>query len=107
MTDDDISQPQLLILIEHSHDAQRLIVTWRKAHFDYGELLDGVSAKKLTDTEPFVVEWERISGVDRADIAKLAPVLFENGILLEDGGVHETADAFVTKRGRTIVGNRQ
>jgi hypothetical protein len=106
MSDDDteIRDPQLLVLIEQSLDAQRLIVTWRKAHFDYGELLMETAPKHLSSEDSFTEQWSRISGVDRDDIAKLAPVLFENGILFEDGGVHETADGFVRKRGRSIVG---
>lgn len=105
MDDDEIRDPQLLVLIEQSHDAQRLIVTWRKASVDYGELLTD-SPKRLTAADPFTVEWSRVSGVDVDDVARLAPVLFENGLLFEEGGVHDTVDAYVRKRGRSIVGAR-
>lgn len=93
---------ELLVLIEQSIPAQRLIVTWPKAYLEFGESLD-VDPADLTSDHAFSERWGRISDVDIDDVARLAPMLFENGLLWRTGETSPTAHAFVLARGAGMV----
>ena len=86
-----------LVLLEGDLLAQRLVVTWGKVWLEYGELLQGLPAA-LTSEDDFAKAWARLSGVDVDDIERLAPVLFENGLLYEDGAASDTAMGYVKSR---------
>lgn len=100
---DDTRNVELLVLIEESGSAQRMIVTWPKVHFDYREEMTVDYPGDLKSDDPFTARWSRICDVDIDDIERLAPVLFENGLLGEDGTIMDTVKAFMVKRGLEIV----
>ena len=103
---DDINvgdvKPELLVLIEEDVAPLKLIVTWPKAHFDYG-MEDALDFQHLPADHEFAQEWARISGVDVDEVEKWAPVLFENGLLFTDGQVSKTAQGYCMTRGASIL----
>lgn len=102
MSDQEM-KPELLVLLDGRIDAERLVVTWPKAHFDYGELMGDKKPSSLEADDPFTIAWARICGLDREDVASLAPMLFENGILLESGEIDPVAHGYLQARGVAIL----
>lgn len=96
MAEEEIALEKL-VLIENDLLSQRLIVTWEKAYLEYGQLLSG-SPADLSSDDDFAAAWGRIANVDIDDIERRAPVLFENGLLLANGVVSETALGYVQNR---------
>jgi hypothetical protein len=87
-----------IVLIVDSPEAQRLVATWYMAWERYSALLD-----KSTDTgdelsEEFRDAWARIARCDIDDVDTLIPVLFENELLLAEGGVAQEALRYVRTR---------
>ena len=77
-----------LVLIVDDRDAQKLIATWPIVG---PRQPAGATDGEDMDDRPLILEWERVSGVDRERIARLEPVLFENAILGPDGYVSSDA----------------
>lgn len=95
VTETPSRHPERLVLIDgdKAEDARKLVATWSLI----GERLEngryGTGAE--ADHETMLVEWERISLVDRSDIVLWEPVLFENGILGPGGFVDPDALVFI------------
>ena len=103
MSDQMEVKSELLVLIEDAVDAMKLITTWPKVWFDYGEEMEAEAPRFLNATDPLAYHWARIGGVDQDDVEHWAPVLFENGLLLEGGVVSDTALGYVKSRGLSIL----
>lgn len=99
----DEMKPELLVLLDGRIDAERLVVTWPKVHFDYGDYIAGKNPSDLQADDPFTIAWGRIAGLDREDVAALAPMLFENGILRDSGDIDPVARAYLQARGVAIL----
>lgn len=92
--------PELLVLLEDRPEAQRLLVTWKKAWQLYsGRGFTGtVVMPELKEDDEFTRAWSKISTVDPLDIEQLCPVLFVNELLLPEGDVDPVAYAWVRSR---------
>lgn len=105
MSEHDYDNSKLLVLIEDGIEPLKLIITWPKVWFDYRDLLEGVDIRRLHAGLEFTEEWARVSGVDIDLIEKWAPVLFENGLILDEGTVSSIAAAYCRYRGLTVLGS--
>lgn len=77
----DYPHAEILVLVEEDKRAQRLCVTWPKAWERWGSSVEAemeVDMSLLDEEHAFTLKWSSISGVDRDDVARLAPVLFAN-----------------------------
>jgi len=84
---------EALVLLEGDLEAQRLVATWANVQTD-----DDLS--KTYD------RWSEMSGVDIDDVQRLAPVLFQNGILGPEGFAEERALQFIRARVASRIGAR-
>lgn len=96
-------QPDLLILVEDAIEPLKMIVTWPKVYFDYNGLEGSEDLRHLDADAEFAREWGRVSGIDVDHIEVWAPVLFENGLLLDTGEVSDTAKGYVVSRGLAFL----
>lgn len=96
-------KPELLVLVEDCLPPLKMIVTWPKAHFDYGAALVEKRPGDLEADDAFSMAWARIAGIDVDEVEKWSPVLFENGLLFEAGTVSDTAEGYVKSRGLVIL----
>lgn len=88
-------RPEGLTLLRDNLPACRLCVTWPLVSDAFDELpaLDG----RGDDHEDVLFEWAAVTSMDVDHVRRLAPMLWRNGICLEDGTVDPTAMAYVRR----------
>lgn len=87
-----------VVLIVDSPEAQRLVATWYMAWERYGGLLANIQDTGDELSDEFCGAWARIARCDIDDVYMLIPVLFENELLLAEGGVAPEALRYVQTR---------